>query len=506
MWSPLLLLLPALAAALGPSVPWGNSRKYPSNADQCFCQLAGAVDDCLCSIDTLDHFNNMKIHHRLNSLLHKDYFRYFHYNQNRKCQWQALNHGHQCATRNCDVKTCAASDLPSGLKAEAASEKPADKYSAAAAQNASSCADAAAANDDGDAAKRQAKGGAGGGDDELFSAAVDQTISAEAWRDLRAWRDHDESSRAGGFCDPDEDFCPDCTFVDLTINPERYTGYAGDAAHSIWRAIYEENCFLPPKRRVDAFLFNDDLQKMCLEKRAYYRAVSGLHTSITIHLCTNHLKPGLPGAPDTWEPNLDEFQRRFDPMLTHGQGPYWLKNLYFVYLLELRALAKVAPYLRAQSFFTGSEEEDKETAIAVKELLNLIASFPDHFDESVMFAGDAPETQTLKEDFRLKFHNLSHIMDCVGCDKCRLWGTLQTRGLGTALKILTTPIERILAPRTIKAIDSVRDLYLDPSSADRGLSDFRLNRNEIVALFNAFGRLSTSIAQVERFRGMMRPA
>lgn len=27
-------------------------------------------------------------------------------------------------------------------------------------------------------------------------------------------------------------------------------------------------------------------------------------------------------------------------------------------------------------------------------------------------------------------------MDCVGCDKCRLWGKLQTQGLGTALKIL----------------------------------------------------------------------
>lgn len=27
-------------------------------------------------------------------------------------------------------------------------------------------------------------------------------------------------------------------------------------------------------------------------------------------------------------------------------------------------------------------------------------------------------------------------MDCVGCDKCRLWGKIQTSGVGTALKIL----------------------------------------------------------------------
>jgi phosphoribosylaminoimidazole-succinocarboxamide synthase len=31
---------------------------------------------------------------------------------------------------------------------------------------------------------------------------------------------------------------------------------------------------------------------------------------------------------------------------------------------------------------------------------------------------------------------VSRIMDCVGCDKCRLWGKLQISGLGTALKVL----------------------------------------------------------------------
>lgn len=46
-----------------------------------------------------------------------------------------------------------------------------------------------------------------------------------------------------------------------------------------------------------------------------------------------------------WGPNLEEFQRRFDPALTFGDGPNRLKNLYFAYLVEMRALAKVAPYL-----------------------------------------------------------------------------------------------------------------------------------------------------------------
>jgi len=73
-------------------------------------------------------------------------------------------------------------------------------------------------------------------------------------------------------------------------------------------------------------------------------------------------------------------------VLTNDQGPYWLKNLYFVYLLELRALTKAAPLLESQTFFTGKDEEDKETSIAVKELLAILKSFPDQFDETRLFS------------------------------------------------------------------------------------------------------------------------
>ena len=35
----------------------------------------------------------------------------------------------------------------------------------------------------------------------------------------------------------------------------------------------------------------------------------------------------------------------------------------------------------------AGREEDKETVVAVQELLTLINSFPDHFDETSMFVG-----------------------------------------------------------------------------------------------------------------------
>ena len=55
-------------------------------------------------------------------------------------------------------------------------------------------------------------------------------------------------------------------------------------------------------------------------------------------------------GPGTWGPNIHEFKRRFDPETTNGEGPQWLKNLYFTYLVELRALVKAAPYLAKVTF------------------------------------------------------------------------------------------------------------------------------------------------------------
>lgn len=95
-----------------------------------------------------------------------------------------------------------------------------------------------------------------------------------------------------------------------------------------------------------------------MEERVFYRVVSGLHASINTHLCANYLLSDKNGLDLTdpkgkWGPNLAEFQKRFSPDTTNGEGPNWLRNLYFVYLVELRALVKAAPYLEREEYFTG---------------------------------------------------------------------------------------------------------------------------------------------------------
>lgn len=477
---------------IGANNPFGpakESQKKQSTGDnQCFCQLQGQIDDCECNVDTVDFFNNMKIFPRLQSLIHKPYFKYFQYRANKPCPFFDMSTG-KCAEKACSVENCTPEDIPAGLKGDRPVEVQSDPDQL--------CEEEQRAKKDG---------------------AIDNSLTDNDMAKLQEWRDHDDAQST--FCDVDADICADCTYVDLTKNPERFTGYSGEAAHRIWRAIYQENCFLPPSasiqspkkkkgRKVFGYL-QDEVEDMCLEKRAFYRAVSGLHASITIHLTSNYLmkKSDSPFVKptDKWGPNLNEFIQRFDPATTNGQGPYWLRNLYFVYLLELRALSKAAPFLEQQTFFTGSAEEDKDTQIAVKELLNLLKSFPDHFDETVMFNHASGTEAGLKKEFTDHFRNISRVMDCVGCDKCKLWGKLQVTGLGTALKILFSD----------EAKNKDKDAWADELQtfqppdgelASRNLSEstISLSRNEIVSLFNAFARISTSIRQLEKFREMMGP-
>ncbi len=65
-------------------------------------------------------------------------------------------------------------------------------------------------------------------------------------------------------------------YVNLLKNPERFTGYSGESAERIWRAIYEENCFAFLK---DETLFKDSLsgnhKDVCIEKQSFYRLISG---------------------------------------------------------------------------------------------------------------------------------------------------------------------------------------------------------------------------------------
>ncbi|RKF72739.1 Endoplasmic reticulum oxidoreductin-1 [Golovinomyces cichoracearum] len=294
-------------------------------------------------------------------------------------------------------------------------------------------------------------------------------------------------------------------YVSLVDNPERFTGYAGEGPKQIWDAIYRENCFsgssylgsktsttlTSPQRSAASELklvlqnqrslkilerFQDKnsdfisrdtpgfvYESECLERRVFYRIVSGMHTSISAHICYDYLdqKSGR------WSPNIRCYKERI-----HNQHDR-ISNLYFNYAIVMRAIIKLGPYLSEYAYCSDDATQNSITKIKVQSLVEKASAMPQLFDESVMFVNE--DGPSLKEDFRRRFRNISRIMDCVGCDKCRLWGKLQTAGYGAALKVL---FESGINPKDLP----------------------KLRRTEIVALFNTFARISSSMEAIKELR------
>ncbi|CAI2183560.1 19640_t:CDS:2, partial [Funneliformis geosporum] len=362
--------------------------------DQNYCTPSGIISDACCEYETVEKINN-DLSPRLRELIESDFFKYYKLKLYKECPfWSEYG---QCINQACAVETT----------------------------------------------------------DEAC-ICKHSTDVPEMWRSnvLGAL----QTSQAGTHFHPfikceytDQDFCvvedetdSEGVFVNLLDNPERFTGYAGTSSGRVWKSIYEENCFnvvsrmdptnnnnFVPAPTSKNQLVEDVTQKsdttdneVCFEKRVYYRLISGLHSSISIHICDEFLNQ----TTGQWGPNLECFIKRI------GSHPERLQNVYFSYVVLLRAMSKAADYLNGYEFCTGDKIQDLQVKAMVGGLVNKARSCPETFDEKQMFA--SPESRSLKEEFKTRFRNVSRIMDCVGCDKCRLWGKLQISGLGTALKVL----------------------------------------------------------------------
>lgn len=257
------------------------------------------------------------------------------------------------------------------------------------------------------------------------------------------------------YYDIDDFASEDAGLVDLTANPERFTGYGGQQAGQIWKSIYAENCF-------DS---SDNESEKCLAKDAFYRIVSGLHASIGTHLSNDHLNTET----GEWGPNLDLFMMRV------GNYPDRVSNIYFNYAIVAKALWKIKPYLKELDFCNDYDNDVKS------KILNIVSQLDSKiFNEDIMFKGEVDHS--LKDDFRRRFKNVTKIMDCVHCDRCKLWGKVQTTGYATSLKILFELDET------------------NKSSRQRVVN--KLTKFELISLVNTFNRLSTSVEAINNFENM----
>lgn len=281
----------------------------------------------------------------------------------------------------------------------------------------------------------------------------------------------------------------DSHYVDLLRNPEGYTGYGvldptDTTAQRLWALLSAQACF---SGAADAS--GEPAPDVCLEERVFQRLVSGLHASVSTHIALtagNGTKRFTFGAP-----NASWYVARV------GRHPGRLENLYFTFLFVARAVARAGPSLSAEVARRGSGlPEDDEAAIALLARLDAAvrgaspgAGLGAAFDERPLFAAQravvartALPPLTLPT-YRDAFRNISLMLNCVGCHKCKLWGKLQFLGVGAAMKILLHDVEARSAP-----------------AVGGAPAELHITRNELVALVNVFHRLAISIDAVQRMR------
>ena len=170
------------------------------------------------------------------------------------------------------------------------------------------------------------------------------------------------------FCQIEDEFSQDGFYVNLVKNPERYTGYAGESAARVWAAIYNENCFELPSSSP----LSDSI--VCTEKRVFYRLISGLHSSISIHICNEWLNR----TTSEWVMNLDCYKNRI------YDYPERLENLHFLWAVVLRSISKLSPYLQNYPFCHGTDDESLVKEY-VDSAVRTTMKYPPTFDETKLF-------------------------------------------------------------------------------------------------------------------------
>ncbi|KAF3626094.1 Endoplasmic reticulum oxidoreductin-1, partial [Capsicum annuum] len=95
--------------------------------------------------------------------------------------------------------------------------------------------------------------------------------------------------------------------------------------------------------------YTDASGEICQEKKVLYKLISGLHSSISIHIAADYL---LDKTTKLCGTNPDLMYGRVLQYLEH------VRNLYFTYLFVLRVVTKVKSNLERAEYDTGNPEED----------------------------------------------------------------------------------------------------------------------------------------------------
>ena len=247
-----------------------------------------------------------------------------------------------------------------------------------------------------------------------------------------------------------EDIDPkDGAYINLLKNPEGYTGYRG--AH-IWNAIFKENCF------------SESYSNLCVEDKIFSNIFMGWLVNTNFQIGCNFRNRET----NNTYINVSYVTKKY---LYHKDK---IDNLLFLYSLMIKAVNKAVPLLLEYDYRSGNKTEDQMTYKYTKEifryeLLN-IDLIEESFQEIYSHFEKFTNSQKISE-LIIRFRNISSIIDCVTCSKCRMHAKLEVFGIATMLKIIFT--------------SSTEELKKS------------MSRNELVAFINLFAKLSKSVNNLE---------
>ncbi|MCQ2816796.1 MAG: ERO1 family protein [archaeon] len=238
---------------------------------------------------------------------------------------------------------------------------------------------------------------------------------------------------------------PEGSFVNLLKNPEGFTGYKGT---HIWKAIFSENCFA------------DKLINLCTEDLTFYRIFSGWlsNTNMQIGMNFHDLKTNRTfiNVPFIITRLLNNKER--------------IDNLFFLYSLMVKAVHKAKDVLLNYDYHSGNNREDANAINLLNELYdgNYVDKLNDLFNET---NDDFENFMHSKKTVQLitRFRNISSIIDCVTCSKCRMHSKLEVFGMATMLKIMFANSDQLKE---------------------------KIRRNELVSFVNLFAKLSKTVSNI----------
>ena len=238
------------------------------------------------------------------------------------------------------------------------------------------------------------------------------------------------------------------TYINLLKNPEGYTGYQGP---HIWKAIFSENCF------------SDRFNLLCKEDKIFYRIFSGWLSNTNMQIGFNfHDK-----KTNRTYLNVEMLSTRLLNMKDR------VDNFFFLYSLMLKAINKGKNFLLNYDYFSGNETEDKITLNLINELFNENSKnlniLENSFNETSLEFENFMHSQKIS-NLIIRFRNISSLIDCVSCSKCRMHAKLEIFGIATMFKIM------FANNNELKEI---------------------IKRNELVSFLNLFAKLSKTISNME---------